>query len=761
MIDARLAAPAIAAWMAVLVVLLSGQSAEPTNRFTAAANTAGIVLILFLIAAFVVRNATMTGIAITAIAGLVVALLQASALWMGPVADYASASREVTVFGIVQAEPRAQTGPVWQLGPHGVFPLATSAIQVDEIVTHVAVPLEVSCACGVSDVAVGSHVRFVGRLTPSRQPSFAGIVRMDESAIISVIEEPGPIDAGANAIRRDLRLALGGIAAGSASLVSGLSTGDVSLMPPLLEAQMKATGMSHLTAVSGANVAIILACVLGLAALLRMRIRMRVVLSLVAIVAFVVLVRPEPSVVRAAVMGAVVVVSMLSGGRRAGPAVLTVAVLLLVLLAPQLAMSWAFALSVAATLGIIVGSGRIERWLPSRTPPAIALALGITIGAQIATLPVLLLMGVSVSWVSIPANLLAGLAVAPVTVLGLAAALIAPIAMPVAVVLAHVASIPAAFIAGIAGWADGLPAAHIPWPAGVPGIALMISCLVAAPFARRHWRRSFTVITALAVGLLVIDPPGSASWPPKDWILVACEVGQGDALVVRGSSDAVMVVDTGPDVALMASCLRDLGVSHIGALVLTHFHADHVGGLAAALAYRVDQVIVSPVDEPAETYGSAERDLIDQHSQVHVAAPGMKITLPGIDATVLWPASRIEQGSVPNNASVVLNVVAQNARLLLSGDVEREAQARIATMPRQSFDVVKIPHHGSANLDEAFTDWAQAPIAVVSVGLGNDYGHPSQAALDAWPGAILGRTDTDGAVAVVRVNGEFGLVRRG
>lgn len=764
MIDARLAAPALAAWSTLAMILLPAVgSADPGQREAHALLAALALVIVVLAVMAVLRSPTVIAVGLAVLAACVVASLHAVALWSSPIADAASRGRSVTVEAVVEGEPRALRGPIWQAGPQGIVPLATTAIVVDDRRIAVRVPVTMACACGIEDIVVGSHVIVRGHLAVGRDVGSAATLRVDHDAPIRIVEPPGLVDAVANAMRTGLRAALTGIDPEPAALVAGLATGDVSRMPAVLAEQMKATGLSHLTAVSGANVAIVVACALGLAALVGLRIRARVPVALLSILGFVVLVRPGPSVVRAAAMGVVVVVSLLAGGRRAGPSILAVVVLLLALLAPALVLSWAFALSVAATLGILVGAARIPAWLPPRTPPAIALALAVTVAAQLFTLPLLLLMGASMSWVAVPANLLAEVAVAPVTVLGLLAALLAPVAMPVSVILAHVAAVPARLIVAVAGWAIDLPGAHASWPSGVAGIALLVGCLGAAPFARRHWRRPFTVAVAVVLALVLVDPPGSRAWPPPGWVIVACDVGQGDALVLHGTGDAVMVVDAGPDVASLSACLRDLHVMRIGLLVVTHFHADHVGGLAAAYTVPVDRVLVSPVDEPPDTFRAAER-LLTEHadaSPVAVAAPGMQLALPGIEATVLWPARRLDAGSVPNNASIVLHVIVRGVSILLSGDVEREAQAALARLPRPRIDVLKAPHHGSANLDAAFVRWAQAPVTLISVGRGNDYGHPAAAALQAWSTGILGRTDRDGAVAVVRRDERLAVVRRG
>jgi competence protein ComEC len=128
---------------------------------------------------------------------------------------------------------------------------------------------------------------------------------------------------------------------------------------------------------------------------------------------------------------------------------------------------------------------------------------------------------------------------------------------------------------------------------------------------------------------------------------------------------------------------------------------------------------------------------------------GQGYTLGEIAVEVLWPARFIQQGSMPNNASVVVLVTIQGHRILLTGDIEREAQAEIMRQVTQvDVDVVKVPHHGSANLDERFATWVNAEIALISVGQDNDYGHPAPEALEAWGGSEIYRTDQDGAVSL-------------
>ncbi|MCZ3388294.1 MAG: MBL fold metallo-hydrolase, partial [Actinomycetia bacterium] len=207
-----------------------------------------------------------------------------------------------------------------------------------------------------------------------------------------------------------------------------------------------------------------------------------------------------------------------------------------------------------------------------------------------------------------------------------------------------------------------------------------------------------------------------------------------------------------PDPALVDRCLDRLGIEQVPLLVLTHFHADHVDGLPGVLdGRRVGSVLVSPLREPPE-----------QVDMVAAATHGMEVTeaVPGqtgqwgpVSWRVLWPSGLITgEGSDANNASVVLLVEVSGVRLLLTGDVEPTAQQAMlanGTVPRA--DVLKVPHHGSRFQDEGFISAVGARVAVISVGEGNPYGHPSPELVESLSdtGMIVARTDTDGSVAVV------------
>jgi competence protein ComEC len=252
---------------------------------------------------------------------------------------------------------------------------------------------------------------------------------------------------------------------------------------------------------------------------------------------------------------------------------------------------------------------------------------------------------------------------------------------------------------------------------------------------------------------------GSPGWPPTGWVMVACDVGQGDALVLDVGPGTAVVVDAGPDPRLVDGCLRDLGVTTVPLLLLTHFHADHVEGVPGVLRGRhVGQVEVGPYDEPAEERARVLAWTSAAHVPVRQVTVGERVVMGPLRWTVLWPARVIEEDSVPNNASIVLLLRSRGLSLLLTGDVEPPAQEALAARwEARPVDVLKVPHHGSAYQDPALIRALRPRVAVISVGANNDYGHPAPRTIRLLlgTGARVERTDQDGDVAVV--SGPSGL----
>lgn len=760
--DLRLVVPAVGVWIgAALAFFATGLGSSALDRHDRAQLTLliGAFLVVCCGALFVAVIASgrhnyrivigTLGIA-AAGAGLVVASFHVSHQTSFPLAQWIEGNNRVVVLGEVTTEPRTRVtsaGAVWKPAQVQELTLESRFISTPDQAVYMTVPISLEFDLGAAAYPPGTMIEVTGELGQSvRYGNFAAALG-DISEVV-VVAQPGPVNSLAHSMREGLRESLVGVDPRSGSLVSGLAIGDDTTMPAELKDQMRTTGLAHLTAVSGGNVAIVLALVIGLCALAKIRIFGRVVISLVALGFYVVLVQPQPSVLRAATMGAIVVVSFLVGGRRAGPSVLAIAVIILIAFSPSLAIEWGFALSVCATAGIIIlypllFTRASEHRHLGRLPPAALAAVLLTASAQIATFPVLLAMGSQFSLGSIPANVLAMPMVPLITVGGLFASLTSPLAPDLGHALAVISAIPATWIAGLASLFSSWPTVS-----GVQLIAVTTVATVVIFLAHKLRRKELLLVLPIVVILPILLGTFTA-WLPPNWLMVACDVGQGDAIVLRDPSGAVIVVDVGSTPDLIDSCLAEIGVESIQAIVITHFHRDHVGGIAGALQGRqVGGIYSTPYHEPADQYEYAQSVIPPELNRGSMRS-GQVWNLGDSTLSVFWPERILTEGSMPNNASVVLLFESQGIKILLPGDIEREAQQAIMRMrPRVDADVVKVPHHGSANLDPDFARWAGGSVAIYSVGADNDYGHPSAESLAAWSMAEQFRTDLDGAISV-------------
>jgi len=623
-----------------------------------------------------------------------------------------------------------------------------------------------------ADVTLGERIRTEGRLTPDDDPDLAALLVSPRDPVR--IRGPDVWWRASAAARASVRDAVAHRPEVQRTLVPALVDGDDAALPPEVEQDFRTTGLTHLTAVSGTNLTLVVGFLLVVGRCVGVRGRWLHVLGMVGIVGFVLLARTEPSVVRAAAMGAVGLLALGTDGRRRGLRALGAAVTVLLLVHPPFAVSAGFALSVLATAGIVLlappCTHALSRWLPV----VLAQAVAVPLSAQLACTPLVAALSGEVSLVAVVANLAAAPAVGPATVLGLGAGLAHLAVPPLGRLLGTLAGWCVAWIAAVAEQGSDLPSASVAWGTDGAAIALLAAlCLLLALLAPRLLaHRWATTLLTVGVLLVVVGLPGriatwTGSWPPDGWVLVACDVGQGDALALRTGPRSAVVVDAGPDPGLVDRCLDRLRVTTVPLVVLTHFHADHVDGLPGVLDGRdVGAIEVSPVLDPPEAVHAVRETAAAGRIPVAAAPYGTTRTYGDATLQVLWPdvpepVPGAGDGSSANDASVVLLVETRGVRILLTGDVEPPGQARLAAaLPGLEVDVLKVPHHGSPHQDDAWLESLDPEVAVVPVGEDNDYGHPAPDLLDrlAATGGEVARTDRDGAVAVVVEDGRPGLV---
>ncbi|MEU6227781.1 ComEC/Rec2 family competence protein [Streptomyces sp. NPDC047042] len=633
-----------------------------------------------------------------------------------------------------------------------------------------------------------TRLKVTGRLVPALTGGdrIAAVLRVRGRAAPEVVGPPSAAQRFAGRLRAGLRDATEDLPADARALLPGLVVGDTSRVTPELDEAFKETDLTHLMAVSGANFTILLALLIGppalaqqverrgLAPRLGISLRTTALFGGALTLGFVVVCRPDPSVLRAAACGSVALLALATGRRRSLIPALATAILLLVLYDPWLARSYGFLLSVLATGALLTLA---PRWSPALrrrgVPPRLAEALAAAGAAQAVCAPVVAVLSARVSLVAVPCNLLAEFAVAPATVLGFGALATAPVAMPVAGALAWGASWPAGWIVDIARTGAALPGGGVDWPGSWTGALLLGLCVVLVVFVgARLLRHPWWCAACGVLLLLVVVRPAPLTraitgWPPPGWRFAMCDVGQGDASVLAAGEGTGVVVDAGPDPALVDHCLRDLGITKVPLVILTHFHADHVAGLPGVLRGRsVGAIETTGFEEPEDQAEFVLREAAARRIPVTRAVAGERRRTGDLDWEVLWPRpAPAPEPEGANDASVTLLVRSAGLRLLLLGDLEPPAQRALLGSPAagavRAVDVLKVAHHGSAYQDPELIRAAAPRLALISCGADNTYGHPAPSTVAALRngGAVVLRTDEDGALAVVGAGRELRVAR--
>jgi competence protein ComEC len=355
-------------------------------------------------------------------------------------------------------------------------------------------------------------------------------------------------------------------------------------------------------------------------------------------------------------------------------------------------------------------------------------------------------------------------------VLGVVAATVSPFWLSGATFLAWLGGWPARWLILVAHTGAGLPDSVVGWPGGTTGALLLAGVLaVGLMLTRRRTVRIVVGVVAVAavLGVLPVQVLGG-SWPPAHGLVVACDVGQGDAIVLPLAAGQAVVVDSGPDPQPVDRCLRDLGVDTVPLLVVSHFHADHVGGVIGVFDGRkVGAVALPEYPEPAAGRQAVLAAAARAGTPTRVVSAGWVWIDGPLRLTVIGPISLItDSTSDPNNNSLVVLAELDGHRVMLPGDAQTEEQDAILAADGPDAlraDTLKLAHHGSAYQSLGFLLAVEPSVVLVSVGVGNRYGHPNLAVLERLrrDGARVLRTDQSGDVAAIVDGSRLAVLEHG
>ena len=538
------------------------------------------------------------------------------------------------------------------------------------------------------------------------------------------------------------------------AVLAGIVLGEDEGLSEELRDSFRASGLYHLLAVSGQNVVLVAGGMLGLAWLVGLPRWLGQLGALSAIAGYVAAVGWQPSVVRAGVAGALASLAWLAARPRDRWYFLLAGAVVLLAWNPYSLLEPGFQLSFSAVAAIFVAVPALGRRLEGYPVPVrLADVLAVSAACGVVTAPILWLHFGSVPLYSVPANAIAWPAVAPLLGTALACTAVHPVFPQLAEALAWINGWLAAYIAASARLVGGLPGAEATSLVVFAMLAVLALALFALPRLRRPVAPRavalglLSLVTAAAVWMLW--PRSKPPPPPTGLRVTALDVGQGDAILVQVPEGNVLV-DQGPPEANVAAQLARLGVRRLAALVLTHPQRDHVGGAARVLGrIGVDLVLDPRIPAPSPDERAALTVARRKRVAVVTVRAGRAFQLGELRLRVLWPRQPVPRGDDPNNWATVIHARFGEVDLLLTADAE--SNVTLPLRPRQ-MEVLKVAHHGSADpgLEELLRA-VRPRIALVSVGAGNDYGHPAPstlAALDAQAGLDVYRTDVDGAITV-------------
>lgn len=544
-----------------------------------------------------------------------------------------------------------------------------------------------------------------------------------------------------------------------ASLMMGILLGDTSGISEELREDFQRTGLTHILAVSGMNVGILVAVTLFLLKFSPggQLLQFSAISALVAY--YTALTQFQPSVLRASLMALVGLGAYVVGRRHNLINSLFAAAFILLLYDPLFLYSISFQLSFAATLAIIVLMPTLEGVLDF-LPKMIKETLGMCLAAQLGVVPLLSYHFGQLSAISLLANVLVVPATYPVLILGMISPVFSVVSTELVRTLSWLAGCFLFYIIAITRLLSSVPFASF----SLSSPSLFFIVFYYLVLALVFWWVSKNKKTHLALLLIVVlsfvvvfmGCELGKGKPPTRLTVTFIDVGQGDATLIQAPEGQTVLIDGGQSSSTLSSFLNSQGVGKIDLLILSHPHADHVGSLAwLVLNRRIDMVLDGGQAHTSRLYLNFLKVIEKRDITYKLARRGQTFKVgPKLTVEVLAPEDTFITGTASdlNNNSVVVRVTYGKFSLLFPGDIEKAGEGKlIRSGVNLKATVLKVPHHGSSNGgDRIFLEAVHSEVVVISVGE-NEFGHPARSTLNRLKdqGAEIYRTDRNGNVTIL------------
>ena len=553
-----------------------------------------------------------------------------------------------------------------------------------------------------------------------------------------------------------------------APLAQALVLGQRETMNPQVSQRIARAGLAHLLAISGLHVGMLAAAFFALARIARLPAARAHMATVVVTFGYVFLIGAPASAVRAALMVLLWTLTRLAGRASSAFDVLGLTAILLLLARPWSVVEPGFQLSFSGAAAVGYAYSEAQRFLRLRDSPkvlrAVALGLLTSTAAVLLTAPITAIHFGRVA----PAAILGNLAAIPLLALAMPALFLSALLSPWpllaswpagAAVLLLQAIDAVARVLGSASWAS----LDVASPGFLPVLAYAIVLVMVARALHGAWeRRRLILVLGVIAAVSIAGPPIKARLAPDHLAVYVLDVGQGDAIAIATPRRHWLLVDAGPNVRgfdagarRVLPFLREQGARRLEAWLASHPDLDHVGGAPAILdGVKVERVIGTGW-VTGQTGQIAVLQWLSRNSRpwIHASA-GSRLSVDDVDLVFLHPSDMTAADpSAPNDLSLVFVLEYGEFRMLFAGDVSEEVEERLSREYGEEIQaqVLKVAHHGSAtSTSQRFLTTVQPELAVISVGRGNRYGHPSPRVL--WRLATLGvpvrRTDRDGTLVI-------------